>query len=151
MESRVNGYEKLAGLMSQHAEVATFQRFDFLNTLNLLFLQAELVHLEHDLKDSMKEDLDSSNEQVLGILDDAVSVEQPGEEYIITARDRDVKIPLSHMNTKSSSRSESSTNERYEAGRDWHYLSRLENNQTWGIMLRTREKLREYSILSPES
>lgn len=145
----MTGYEKLASLMTKHAEVATFQRFEFLNTLNILFLQAELVHLEHDLRDSMQADLESGNTPVSSVRNDLGAMEQPdeeGEEEIRTPGDQDVKIPLSRMNTTSTSNSQSSVNERVEAGRDWWYLSNLENSPTWEIMLKTRQKLQEYSL-----
>ncbi|PMD53448.1 uncharacterized protein K444DRAFT_668062 [Hyaloscypha bicolor E] len=48
--SQMTGYEKVAHLMTHHAEMAMFQRFDFLNTLNALYLQAELVHLQRKMK-----------------------------------------------------------------------------------------------------
>jgi hypothetical protein len=39
--------------MTKHGEVAMLKRFDFLNNLNLLYLQAELVHLEQETKDHL--------------------------------------------------------------------------------------------------
>jgi hypothetical protein len=44
------GYAKIASLMSQHGELAIFRRFSQLNLQSLLYLQAELTHLEADLK-----------------------------------------------------------------------------------------------------
>src|SRR5450756_978699 len=44
------GYAKIAALMSHHGELAIFRRFSKLNFQNLLYLQAELTHLEADLK-----------------------------------------------------------------------------------------------------
>ena len=52
----MSGYEKIANFMTGHHEMAMFQRFNFLNTLNILHLQAELVHLELDLKEYMTND-----------------------------------------------------------------------------------------------
>ena len=57
------GHQKLAELMAKHSEVAIFERFDFLNAINLLYLQAELVELEIELKASMKDDLDSRDDE----------------------------------------------------------------------------------------
>lgn len=57
----MTGYEKLASLVMKHAEVATSQRFEFLNTLNVLFLQAKPERLEHDLRDSTQADLESGD------------------------------------------------------------------------------------------
>ena len=42
-------YHKLAGMMANHGEVAIFRRFDQLNLKNLLYMQAELIHLEAEL------------------------------------------------------------------------------------------------------
>ena len=57
----MTGYQKLADIMTKHAQVATFQRFDFLNTLNILYLQAEHVRLEHDLRENVRDDIESGN------------------------------------------------------------------------------------------
>jgi hypothetical protein len=58
----MEGYEKLAAFMASHQEFAVFQRFDFLNTLNILYLQAELVEFEAELKRCMKQDLESGDD-----------------------------------------------------------------------------------------
>ncbi|KAL8858580.1 MAG: hypothetical protein Q9178_004874 [Gyalolechia marmorata] len=42
-------YQKLAGMMANHGEVAIFRRFDKLNLKNLLYMQAELILLEAEL------------------------------------------------------------------------------------------------------
>ncbi|KAL8677813.1 MAG: hypothetical protein Q9186_005793 [Xanthomendoza sp. 1 TL-2023] len=42
-------YSKLASMMSRHSEAAIFRRFDTLNVKNLLYMQAEIVHLEDQL------------------------------------------------------------------------------------------------------
>lgn len=55
------GHEKLASFMANHSQTAAFQRFDFLNTLNLLYMQAELVEQEKRLKESIKADQNSDN------------------------------------------------------------------------------------------
>lgn len=44
------GYEKVAHLMSTHPETAIFKRFGFLDASNTLYLQAELIYLERELK-----------------------------------------------------------------------------------------------------
>jgi hypothetical protein len=140
------GYEKLAGFMAKHAEVATFQRFDFLNTLNILYLQAELVHLEGELRDSMKADLESGNEPSARNSDDLDSIRSailPREgaeslpEKIATERAPEGEVrPVSSV--------ESVVNERVEGAKDWWFLSNSEHGQTWHIMLQIREKLKEY-------
>ncbi|KAE9367123.1 hypothetical protein N431DRAFT_350598 [Stipitochalara longipes BDJ] len=96
----MSGYERLAGLMTKHSEVATFQRFDFLNTLNILYLQAELVHLEQELRDSMREDLESGNNH-----------------------------PSQTPNSTGS----------------FYFLANMHNSSTWDIMLKARDKLKEYN------
>ena len=50
------GYPKLASLMGHHPETAIFRRFDHLNMLNLLSLQAELTNLEVHLQSIRNED-----------------------------------------------------------------------------------------------
>jgi hypothetical protein len=45
------GHAKIAKLMSETSELAIFRRFSNLNLQNLLYLQAELMHLESNLKD----------------------------------------------------------------------------------------------------
>lgn len=42
------GYPRLASLMGAHPDMATFCRFGFLNALNLLYLQAEIVGLDEE-------------------------------------------------------------------------------------------------------
>ncbi|KAL8723949.1 MAG: hypothetical protein Q9181_007063, partial [Wetmoreana brouardii] len=42
-------YNKLAALMGQHQEMATFRRFQRLNAKSLLYMQAEILHLEQEL------------------------------------------------------------------------------------------------------
>lgn len=48
----MEGYAKLASLMGAYPEVAILRRFGALNIQNLLYLQAELVHLENELRES---------------------------------------------------------------------------------------------------
>ena len=50
------GYTQLAALMEAHPEIAIFRRFGRLNAKNLLYLQAELIHLEHRLQKCVDED-----------------------------------------------------------------------------------------------
>jgi hypothetical protein len=146
------GYEKLAGLMTKHSEVATFQRFDFLNTLNILHLQAELVHLEQELRDSMREDLESGNHVASEIPNKTGSfVNLGGEEDIESTNNADNEAeddikgrPLSQIKARSIL-GESEINERVESGRDWYFLANMDNSPTWEIMLKTRDKLKEYS------
>jgi hypothetical protein len=147
----VTGYEKLAGFMAKHAEIATFQRFDFLNTLNILYLQAELVHMEGELRDSMKADLESGNEPPArnsGDLDSIRSAIIPRERSECSSEKvaTDMKFEkASEGEVRRASNTESIVNERVEGAKDWWYLSNSEHGQTWRIMLQIREKLKEYS------
>jgi len=43
------GYPQIVSLMSQHEELATLRKFGNLSIQNLLFMQAELMHLEERL------------------------------------------------------------------------------------------------------
>ena len=45
----MHGYHKVAEYMSSHGEVAILRRFSRLNLLNLLYLQADIMRLEHRL------------------------------------------------------------------------------------------------------
>ena len=139
--------------MAKHAELATFQRFDFLNILNILYLQAELVHLELDLKESMREDLESENNMTSERRDDRESLNEAENvnlefgEIEDTSTDEGVneRTPTSEAGRRSTSETSSLVNERVESARDWWYLSRMDNSRTWEIMLKARGKLKEYS------
>ena len=49
----MEGYSKLASLMGAHPELMIFRRFSTISAQNLLYLQAELVHLEHEFQKSV--------------------------------------------------------------------------------------------------
>ena len=57
----MEGYARLASLMGAHPEVAILRRFGALNAQNLLYLQAELVALESDLRRFALEDRTSND------------------------------------------------------------------------------------------
>src|SRR5437762_11474742 len=46
----MGSYPRLSEFMGSWSDVAIFRRFANLNAENLLFLQAELLHLEHELQ-----------------------------------------------------------------------------------------------------
>lgn len=50
------GYSKVAQTMACHDELGIFRRFRKLGLQNLLYLQAELTHLEKDLEDLAQRD-----------------------------------------------------------------------------------------------
>ena len=56
-----NGYRGLADLMSLMPRMGMFRRFGFLNALNLLFYQAELMKLEQAFIAQLESDEKSSN------------------------------------------------------------------------------------------
>ena len=55
------GHAKIATFMSQNTEFAIFRRFRKLNYQNLLYLQAELIHLERDLRELAERDSNDAN------------------------------------------------------------------------------------------
>ena len=55
------GYDCLAKLMGRHPNVATFRRFGALNAQMLLYLQAELTHLEVELRGYEQENAESKD------------------------------------------------------------------------------------------
>ncbi|KAL6714013.1 hypothetical protein ACLMJK_008507 [Lecanora helva] len=52
----MEGYEKLASLMSSYRGINMYRQFAALNAKNLLYMQAELTHLEAQLSDVIRED-----------------------------------------------------------------------------------------------
>lgn len=52
----MEGYAKVGQLMGSHPEFAIFRRFCALNMQNLLYLQAEITHLEAELCRLVEED-----------------------------------------------------------------------------------------------
>jgi hypothetical protein len=57
----MEGYSNLAQFMGQHTEFGIFRQFSRLNLQNLLYLQAELVHLEADLRETVRADQNSGH------------------------------------------------------------------------------------------
>jgi hypothetical protein len=156
--SKMSGYQKLAELMTKHSEVATFKRFDFLNTLNILYMQAELVHLEEELRDSMREDLESGNSMLSESSNEACTSANVhrGEDTDTANTSNDGQAeatmemrPLSNLRMGFTTEY-SGINERVESGRDWLFLANTNKSSTWGIMLKTRDKLQEYSPAPPK-
>jgi hypothetical protein len=58
----MGSYPKLSEFMGSWSDVAIFRRFANLNAENLLFLQAELLHLEHALQ-RLREDATNSEDE----------------------------------------------------------------------------------------
>lgn len=57
----MGNYDTLAALMGSHQEMAQFRKFADLNAKNLLYMQAELVHLKAELENIANEDKRSSH------------------------------------------------------------------------------------------
>lgn len=159
------GYAKVADLMSKYAEMATFQRFDFLHNLDIMFLQAELVHLEDELRDSIKDDLECQH-VVSSQIDVSrrgsrslrnPDIEDSGVDAIDHSQDtggtaHDTVIPLRPLHSQSELRSisdlGSGNDDRVRSGRDWYVLANMKNTSTWELVLKTRDKLKEYGNFS---
>jgi hypothetical protein len=52
----MEGYAKIAQLMGAHEEFAILRRFRAMNMQNLLYQQAEIIHLENELHDLARRD-----------------------------------------------------------------------------------------------
>jgi hypothetical protein len=52
------GYAKVAELMNAHPELAIFRQFRTLNLQMLLYQQAEITHLENELRVLMESDIE---------------------------------------------------------------------------------------------
>lgn len=94
----MEGYAKLASLMGAHPDVVFLRRFGVLSAQNLLYLQAELVQLEHEFRECSREN------------------ERSGDLDRVTF------------------------------AKDWFTLAHADggNGMQWSIMLRIRQKLKEY-------
>ncbi|KAL8684429.1 MAG: hypothetical protein Q9218_008301, partial [Villophora microphyllina] len=57
----MSNYNKLAALMGEHQEMATFRRFQRINAKSLLYMQAEILHLEQELSMIELEDKSSAD------------------------------------------------------------------------------------------
>lgn len=57
----MRGYEKLAHFVTTNRGLELYRRFGWLQTLNLLYLQAHLTDLEAQLRNTIEEDLQSSD------------------------------------------------------------------------------------------
>lgn len=61
-----HGYDQVAQFMSAHDEFAILRRFRALNMKNLLYLQAEILHLEEDLSELATRDTESPGRRYHG-------------------------------------------------------------------------------------
>ncbi|KAL3417855.1 hypothetical protein PVAG01_10864 [Phlyctema vagabunda] len=142
-----------------HPEIVSVHRFQFMNTLNLLYLQAELVELEQVLKKSIADDLRISETSRESEAETSVPRCESKSENNSTAnrlpsvdtsiardsiRVEELKDP-GRRNSNAASNLTNVAGERRKAARDWWYLSNTEHSPTWQIMLTAREKLQGYN------
>lgn len=52
----IRGYPKLSGLMNERPEIAIYRRFGALSAQKILYLQAEITHLEQQLRKIEEDD-----------------------------------------------------------------------------------------------
>ena len=71
------GYSRLATMMGAHPEVAIYRRFGALNAQNLLYLQAELVDLENQLRDCERSSASSDKARDWKALKDSAALPDP--------------------------------------------------------------------------
>lgn len=64
LQGYVKGYPKLAARMEILPELTIFRRFGALNAQNLLYMQAELAHLEKKLKERQRDDSDNPSGKI---------------------------------------------------------------------------------------
>lgn len=86
----MGSYPKLSKLMGSYPDVALFRKFGDLNAQNLLFLQAELTHLEEKLKFLRFDELRSEDPKALqrqqswwSLSGNADDDEEPSQEWEI--------------------------------------------------------------------
>lgn len=70
------GYPQLSSVMASHPEIAITRTFMTLNLRNLLYMQAELMHLEKELQMMVQEDTQSSEPERQALQTDWLSLEK---------------------------------------------------------------------------
>jgi hypothetical protein len=123
----MDGYAKLASLMGAYPEVAIIRRFAALNAQNILYLQAELVNLESRLRRVEEEDRNSGDSNRVDCAVDWFKLSNA------------VDMLSSSGSQPGSSRS--SIREDEDGHEDAASL-----NQRWKLVLKIREKLKQYSM-----
>jgi hypothetical protein len=103
--SKPQGYHRLASLMSIDTSIAIFRRFDEINMLNLLSLQAEIFELQTNFRlecylDDTSDD-PSKRDFLTYFLRPHQSKEKSGEQYsmLLTLRDK-MKIYSKSLHVK---------------------------------------------------
>jgi hypothetical protein len=93
----------------------------------------------------MREDLeyrsDATVDDSLYESRDEIEISQPNN-----TEEQDLeKGAVTHVSMRETSTPESELNVRLESTRDWRFLAEMDDSKTWDIMLKTREKLKEYN------
>lgn len=70
------GYPQLSSVMTSHPELAISRTFMALNLRNLLYMQAELMHLERELQMIVQEDTQSPEPKRQALQTDWLSLEK---------------------------------------------------------------------------
>lgn len=83
----MKGYAKLGLLMGEFPEVAIFRRFSALSAQNLLYLQAELRHLEVDLRKYAQNDDESSHRDRKDYSLDWIAFRESSDELVDEGND----------------------------------------------------------------
>ena len=81
-----NGYLKLSVFQSKFPEVAIFRRFAALNAQNILYMQAELSHLELELKEIITEDSRSGDSERRAYTQDWWTLNQASKQSVPPAQ-----------------------------------------------------------------
>lgn len=173
----MTGYEKVANFMSDHDEMVIFKRFKFLNILDALYRQAELEHLEIDMKGYMRAGFPPGESEASDSDEEPSEEESEGDNAdcaasgsIISDEETTVVNSPSSTDNQASGMATSHdpphNNEPVgsiqmeslspgvpkppDAAVDWWYLAnRHENKDAWNTMLEVRQKLKEYSPWNP--
>ena len=84
------GYLKLSAFQGKFPEVATFRRFAALNAQNILYMQAELSHLELELKEIIHDDYHSGNSTKKAYNQDWWTMNQTSKEGVSSPQMRKI-------------------------------------------------------------
>lgn len=131
------GYPMLAGLMGLRPQMGIFRRFAYLNAQNLLYMQAELVCLEKQLKEVQDRD-------AKGI--DEISIEEMTKDSHLRraldweALSRAMQVEGHCGNTGPEARPEQASVEQEKCE---------EYCEQWRLSVKIREKLHRYSESQP--
>ena len=76
----MEGYNELAALMAAYPSLAIFRRFLPLNIRDLLIAQGELIHLEAKLRNIVREDRGSGDQDLIDLQYDIGALQRSGED-----------------------------------------------------------------------